>query len=62
MLRLDSFLDRSDQRLHRLKLRRQHNDARACIDRQALILFVRHDREQFLYPFVALRRHDAEFG
>jgi hypothetical protein len=38
MLRLDPLLDRSDQRLHRLELRRQHNDARPRIDRQTCIL------------------------
>ena len=53
VLRLNSFLDRSDQRLHGLKLRRQHNDARrasigkrasfssATIESNALIDWVR---------------------
>ena len=39
-----------------------HDDARPRIDRQASLPIVRHDREQFLHPAVALRRHDAEFG
>jgi hypothetical protein len=62
MLRLDPLFDRPDQRPHGLELRRQHDDARPRIDRQPRVLFVRHDREQFRDPGVALRRNDAEFG
>jgi hypothetical protein len=61
MLRLDPLLDRPDQRPQGLKLRRQHDDARPRIDWQPRVLFVRHDREQFRDPGVALRRN-AELG
>jgi len=48
--------------LHRLKLRRQHMTlARASIGKRASF-YVRHDREQFLDPLIALCGHDAEFG
>jgi hypothetical protein len=43
MLRHDPFLDRSDQRLHRPKRRRQHDEARVRIDRQARVMFARND-------------------
>ena len=62
MLRLDPLFDRPDQRPHGLELGRQHDDARARIDRQPRVLFVRHDRKQFRDPGVALRRNDAELG
>jgi len=50
LLHHDAFLDRSDQRLHRLKLRRQHDKARVSIDRQARIRFASNDLQQFLIP------------
>jgi hypothetical protein len=62
MLHLDPLFDRSDHRLRGLKLRRQYDDARPCIDRQARVLFVRHEREQFFHPFITLCSHDAELG
>jgi hypothetical protein len=34
MLQNDPFFDRSDHRLHSLKLRRQHDQADVSIDRQ----------------------------
>ena len=49
----DPFVDRSDHRLHRLKLRRQH------INRQARIFLVRNDLQQFLDPFAPLRSQPA---
>src|SRR6202049_2460775 len=57
MLHLDPLLDRPDQRPHGLELRRQHDDARPRIDRQPRVLVVRHDREQFREPGLALRRN-----
>src|SRR6266853_4974135 len=48
MLHLDPLFDRSDYTLPRLKLRSQHDDAGPCIDRQPRVLFVRHDRAQFV--------------
>ena len=62
MLHLDPLFDRSDDTLQRLKLRSQHDDAGPCIDRQPRVLFVRHDRAQFVDPGVALRRHQPELG
>ena len=62
MLYNDPFLDRSDHRLHRLKLRRQHDEAGVSIDRQARILFARNDLQQLLDPFAPLRSRNAEFG
>jgi hypothetical protein len=38
MLHLGQLLDRSEQRLHRLKLRRQHNDARGRGEGAASVL------------------------
>src|SRR4051794_18957158 len=58
----DPLFDRSDDTLQRLKLRSQHDDAGPCIDRQPRVLFVRHDRAQFVDPGVALRRHQPELG
>jgi transposase len=48
--------------LQRLKLRRQDDQARARIDRQAVVLFVRDDRQQTLEPLPPLRSHNTEFG
>ena len=62
VLHHDAFLDRSDQRLHRLKLRRQHDKARVSIDRQARIRFASNDLQQFLDPVTPLRSHNAELG
>src|SRR3984885_13029466 len=62
VLHNDAFLDRSDQRLHRLKLRRQHDKARVSIDRQARIRFASNDLQQFLDPVTPLRSHNAELG
>jgi hypothetical protein len=39
--------------IQRLKLRSQHDDVRPRIDRQPRVLFVCHDRVQFIYPGVA---------
>src|SRR3954470_9969464 len=44
------------------KLRSQHDDTGPCIDRQPRVLFVRHDRAQFVDPGVALRRNQPELG
>ena len=62
MLHHDAFLDRSDQRLHRLKLCRQHDKARVSIDRQARIRFASNDLQQFLDPVTPLRSHNARAG
>ena len=62
MLLHDPLIKRAQHRLHCFKLRRQHNDARPCIDRQTCILLVGHDRKQFLHPLVSLRSHDAELS
>jgi hypothetical protein len=59
MLGHDPLLDQPDQRLHRLKLRRQQHEARPRIDGNAPILIVRDDRQQFLDPFAFLRSHNA---
>ena len=62
MLPNDPFLDRSDHRLHSLKLRRQHDQAGVSIDRQARIPILRNDRQQLFDPFAPLRSRYAEFG
>ena len=41
-----TLLDRSDHRLHGLKLRRQHHQAGMSIDRQARIPILGDDRQQ----------------
>jgi hypothetical protein len=46
------ILNRSDQRLRSLKLRRQHHEARVSLRRQAFILIARNDRQQFLEPCI----------
>jgi hypothetical protein len=48
--------------LHGLKLRRQHDEARVSIGRQALILIARNDRQQLLEPFDPLCSRNAELG
>ena len=62
MLRHEPFLNRSDQRLHRLKLRRQHDEAGMCIDRKARISIDRNDRQQLLGPFAPLRSYNAKLS
>ena len=62
MLRDDPFVDRPDHRLHRLKLRRQYDEAGVSINWQARILLARNDLQQLLDPFAPLRSHNAELG
>jgi len=45
MLRHEAPFERPDHRLQGLKLRRQHDQARTRIDRQAVIPLVRNDRQ-----------------
>src|SRR5262249_57349961 len=57
MLHNQPLLNRSNQRLQRLKLRRKHDQTRTRVDRQAFIVFVRNVRQQLLEPLASLRRH-----
>jgi hypothetical protein len=62
VLRHDPFLDQSDQRLHRSKLRSQHDKARVRIGRQTLIRIARNDLQQLLDPIPPLCGRNAELG
>ena len=46
MLRNDPFLERSDHRLHSLKLRRKYRQAGVGVDRQARTIILRDNRQQ----------------
>jgi len=62
MLRNDPLLERSDHRLHSLKLRREYGQTGVGIGRQARTFLVRDHRQQLFDPFTSLRSHNAELG
>ena len=62
MLRNDPLLERSDHRLHSLKLRREYGQAGVGIGRQARIFLLCDDRQQLFDPFAPLCRRNAELG
>jgi hypothetical protein len=64
MLHHEPPLDRANNnhRVQRLQLSRQYDQARAGINRQTGILFVRNDRQQLLEPLASLRCHNPELS
>ena len=62
MLRHNPLLDRSNERLQRLKLGRKYDEAYPSVDRQAFIAFICNHCQQLLEPFAPLRRRNTELA